>query len=204
MKANGASGSRRFSARLKCTRPTRFQAGFSAFRKALQVGLRAGHAPRRRPRAVSVPQRPQHIRREILGARHHRRGQHQRGQLAASGGGAISGSELVPADLQAQRRHIARRKPRHHTKAGGSAWPTSAARRSSPCRCPARTRPPAAPWRALSNAGASPTARPADGRAGSDAALAGMFRSYFAQMAVRVLWVNVTRRRRDEAIASAG
>src|SRR6185437_13958489 len=33
MKANGDSGSRRFSARLKCTRPTRFQAGFSRFRK---------------------------------------------------------------------------------------------------------------------------------------------------------------------------
>jgi hypothetical protein len=34
MKANGASGSLRFSARLKCTRPTRFQAGFNALRKA--------------------------------------------------------------------------------------------------------------------------------------------------------------------------
>jgi len=33
MKANGASGSRRFSARLKCTRPTRFQAGFNPLRK---------------------------------------------------------------------------------------------------------------------------------------------------------------------------
>ena len=34
MKAKGRSGSRRFSARLKWTRPTRFQAGFRVVRKA--------------------------------------------------------------------------------------------------------------------------------------------------------------------------
>src|SRR4029450_10130336 len=34
MKAKGASGSRRFSARLKWTRPTKFQAGFSVLRKS--------------------------------------------------------------------------------------------------------------------------------------------------------------------------
>ena len=33
-KANGASSSLRFSARLKCTRPTRFHAGFRRFRKS--------------------------------------------------------------------------------------------------------------------------------------------------------------------------
>ena len=38
MKAKGCSGSRRFSARLKCTRPTRFQAGLSPLRKVCKIG----------------------------------------------------------------------------------------------------------------------------------------------------------------------
>src|SRR5205823_11243168 len=40
-KANGDSGSRRFSAMLKCTRPTRFQAGFRPRRKLWRSVLAA-------------------------------------------------------------------------------------------------------------------------------------------------------------------
>ena len=45
MKANGCSGSRRFSARLKCTRPTRFQAGFSLLRKDCRSNPDRASAP---------------------------------------------------------------------------------------------------------------------------------------------------------------
>ena len=44
MKANGNSASRRFSARLKCTRPTRFQAGFRVFRKPCRSVAAAARA----------------------------------------------------------------------------------------------------------------------------------------------------------------
>ena len=93
MKANGCSGSRRFSARLKCTRPTRFQAGFIAVRKRCRP-VPAGERGSKRLRHL-VPQRQQHICGQILGPRHHRRGQHQRGKVP---------SHPAPERLAARRR----------------------------------------------------------------------------------------------------
>ena len=113
MKANGASGSRRFSARLKCTRPTRFQAGFRPLRKLCRSApVAASDVAKAAPQLC--PQRPQDVRRQVFGARHHGRRQHQSGEFAFGRRrhvGKTAGRRAARSSrrLQAQRRHVARR-----------------------------------------------------------------------------------------------
>ncbi len=124
MKANGASASRRFSARLKCTRPTRFQAGFSALQEGLQAGAGGFERARQTATLPSPPTGAQHVRRQIFRARHHRRRQHQRGEVASAGRRNVGRGAARSPSLgrrQAQRRHVARREatpPDEHRRQG--------------------------------------------------------------------------------------
>ena len=82
-----------------------------ALQEALEVGLRGGQ--RRAPAPLrSRPQRAQHVGRQVFGARHHRRRQHQsrRVRLRLAAGCPGSGAPSAP-DVQAQRRHVARGEP---------------------------------------------------------------------------------------------
>ena len=128
MKAKGRSGSRLFSARLKCTRPTRFQAGFRLLRKlgrsvfaAPSAWLKAWpischSSPNRSGLMYSAP--------GIIGAVNTREAN------SASVGGGTSGIVALPG-IPGDSRHRAptycAEKPRHQTKTGGSNCPTSPA-----------------------------------------------------------------------------
>ena len=83
-KANGDSGSLRFSARLKCTRPTRFQAGWRDLRNSWSETFR-GRQFLVQGDIDIAPQRGQHIRRQILHARHRRRIGNQGIEILARG-----------------------------------------------------------------------------------------------------------------------
>ena len=84
MKANGASASRRFSARLKCTRPTRFQAGLRRLRKVWR-SVPAASNDAAAARCQRLPQAAQHVGRQVFRACHHRRREHQPGEVAIAG-----------------------------------------------------------------------------------------------------------------------
>ena len=132
MKANGASASRRFSARLKCTRPTRFQAGFRPFRKLCRSVFAAASD------AASAAAISRHSARSTSGVRY----------SAPAIIGAVSTSEASSASrrrrdlrhtrrpagrLQAQRRHVARREAAPPEEDRRQGLPTSPA--------PSRSRP---------------------------------------------------------------
>ena len=142
--------SRRFSARLKCTRPTRFQAGFSLFRKLCRsVPAVASEAASACPSLA--PQGAQHVRRQVLGARHHRRRQHQRGEFAFAWWRDLGHDSRFRLDcagtVQAQRRHIAATQSRATTRkpAARPARPRRPRAAAAPVHCPRRTPRQSAP-----------------------------------------------------------
>ena len=122
MKANGCSASRRFSARLKCTRPTRFQAGFRRVRKRCKPVPEAASAAAKAS-AISSHSAEQDRFGQIFRARHHRRGQHQGGEFTGIEGRhrGQGGVVLAPGALQAQRADVAGREgtpPDEHRRQG--------------------------------------------------------------------------------------
>ena len=149
MKANGASASRRFSARLKCTRPTRFQAGIQALEKALQVGFCRG---KRRASAAAISchsARSTSVVRysapAIIGAVNTR-----------DASSAVGGCGYFRGWLQAQRGHVARRESAPPQEERRQACPTSPApSRSNPSPLPRENASASRSAMRASNSGAS-------------------------------------------------
>ena len=121
MKANGFSASRLFSARLKWTRPTRFQAGFNAFRNdcksvraAAKPWANASWMSSHKPRSTSDVR---YSAPGIMGA------VNTSVASSASVGGGTSGS--LACSVPAAKMHNApiyrAAKSRHQRKTGGSA-----------------------------------------------------------------------------------
>ena len=134
MKANGNSGSRQFSARLKCTRPTRFQAGLSVLRTDcrsvpatmadIAACISAHSAWRTSGDTYSAP--------AIIGR-----------ASTSEASSALSGGAISAIPVEAGCRHspamYRAANWRHHTKTGGNACPTSPA--------PSWIKPGPLPWR---------------------------------------------------------
>ena len=141
MKAKGTSGSRRFSARLKCTRPTRFQAGLSAFRKlwrsvpaATRDADAAWAVSIQRARSTSDVRYSAPV---IIGAVKTRVARSASPGAGTSGTTEVGPSSPAPAACRHSAATYRAAKARHQARTGGSAWPISPApSRSSPCPVP--------------------------------------------------------------------
>src|SRR3954466_1104232 len=132
MKAKGSSGSCLFSARLKCTRPTRFQAGLNPLRKVWRS------APDRTRDAANAAPSSSHSASRTSAFRYSAPGiigaVSTRVAISPSVGGGTTGktgddgaSEAAPGASRHSAPTYRAAKSRHQTKAGGKAWPTSPA-----------------------------------------------------------------------------
>ena len=142
-KANGAPESLRFSATLKCTRPTRFHAGFRRFRNSCTPHLDSDSSTSKAA-SSSPPQSVEHAGGEILRADHGRCAQRHALEFLLRGGmerARASPAHRHPAGCRARRRSARRIRANRNTPM--AALSRLRPRQEEGARGPSRVRTPA-------------------------------------------------------------